>query len=70
MSLYTIYTYTNVDQLREIQRQNDVVPFVFGDTKDVLEYSPDICLDISSLIYLLRANKENMYASYVNLRGL
>ena len=70
MSLYIIYTYNSIEQLRQIQRKKEVVPFVFADAKDLLEDDPNLCTDISALIYLLRTNKENKYSAYINLREM
>ncbi len=70
MSLYIIYTYNSVEQLRQIQREKEVVPFIFAEAKDLLEDNKNLCIDISALIYLLRTNKENRYSAYINLREM
>ncbi|WP_306569604.1 AAA family ATPase [Faecalispora jeddahensis] len=70
MSLYMIYTYNTIEQLRQIQSEKKVIPFIFVETKDELEDNPHICIDISTLIYLLRTNKDNKYSAYINLREM
>ncbi|MDD4591709.1 MAG: AAA family ATPase [Parabacteroides sp.] len=70
MALYEIYTYNSLEQLRKIQQEKDVIPFVFAEAIELLEHDSNICIDISSLIYLLRTNKENRYSSYLNLREM
>ncbi len=70
MFLYTIYTYDSIEQLRKIQEEKEVIPFVFGEIDDLLEDNPDCCVDISAAIYLLRVNRENSHAAYLNLREM
>lgn len=70
MSIYNIYTYKNIEQLRQIQQEKEVVPFIFGETKDLIEDNPNICIDISSLVHLLRTNMENKYSAYINLQEM
>lgn len=70
MSLYIIYTYNSIEQLRQIQCEKEVVPFIFAEAKDLLEDDPNCCIDISALVYLLRTNKENKYHAYINLREM
>lgn len=70
MSSYMIYTYSGMEQLRQIQQEKEVLPFIFAEIKDSLEENPNICIDISTLIYLLRTNKENLYSANINLREM
>ncbi len=70
ISFYIIYTYNSIEQLRRIQQEKEVIPFVFGETKDLLEDNPDLCIDISAMICLLRTSKENIYSAYINLREM
>lgn len=70
MSLCIIYTYNSIEQLRQIQREKEVVPFIFVEAKDLLEDEPNLCIDVSALIYLLRTNKENKYSAHINLREM
>lgn len=70
MSLYTLFTYKNIKELRIIQEELDVTPFVFSETLDILENNTEICIDISSLVYLLRTNKTDLYIAYINLRKI
>jgi hypothetical protein len=70
MSNFTLHTYNNIAEFRKIQQEKEVVPFIFIETEDELESDPDICIDISALIYLLQVNKENNCSAYVNLRKM
>lgn len=70
MSLYTIYTYRNINELRHIQQEYDVYPFIFAETKELLESESNSIVDISALIYLLRVNKDNCYSARINLREM
>ena len=66
MSLYPLYTYRDLEELRKIQDEREVYTFMFADTKDLLDVSPDVCIDISALIYFLQSNKNNIQPVYVN----
>lgn len=66
MALYPLYTYRNIDELRKIQDEHEVHPFIFAETKDLLDLSPDVCIDISALIYLLQVNQNNIQPAYAN----
>lgn len=68
--MHVIYTYNNVEQLRRIQDEKEVVPFIFAETKELLEYDTSICIDISAMIHLLQTNNENIYPAYINLREM
>src|SRR5690554_6225380 len=68
MDYYTLYTYKNVTELREIQHEKDVTPFIFGEAQELLEEEQDICIDITSLVYMLRRNKDSIYLANINLR--
>lgn len=70
MSLYPLYNYRNLEELRKIQAEREVYPFVFADTKDMLENTPNICIDISALIYFLQSNKSNIQPAYINFSGM
>lgn len=70
MDYYTLYTYKNVTELREIQHEKNVIPFIFVETLELLEEEQDICIDITSLIYFLRTNKDNIYSANINLREI
>lgn len=60
MDLYSITVYRNLEELRKIQDEREVNPFIFGNTKDNIDYCPEICIDISALIHLLLINKSNI----------
>lgn len=70
MSLFTLYTYNSIAELRQIQQEDEVIPFIFVEAKDILEEDPDTFMDISALVYLLRVNKSDCYAAYINLREM
>lgn len=70
MDYFTLYTYKNIKQLRKIQQQKEVVSFVFRETLELLEDESDVCIDISSLVYFLRTNQDNIYSAYINLREI
>ena len=66
MTQYPLYTYRNLKELRKIQNEREVFNFAFGETKDLLDISPDVCIDVSALIYYLQTNKNNIQPVYVN----
>lgn len=67
MPSFSLYTYRNITELRQIQAENNVYSFVFGDTDELLQRSPAIFLDISALVYSLHTNKSNIYTANYNL---
>lgn len=67
MALYSILVYRDIEELRKIQDEREVVPFIFGDTKDDIECCTERCIDISALIHLLLINKSNIESVYINL---
>lgn len=66
MELYTLFTYRDLGELREIQSERDVFNFTFAETKDLLDSCPEICIDISSLVYFLLSNKNYIQPVYAN----
>ena len=70
MDLYSITVYRNLEELRKIQDEREVNPFIFGNTKDNIDYCPEICVDISALIHLLLTNKSNIESAYINLANM
>lgn len=70
MDTYTIYTYRNISELRKIQKEMEVYHFVFAETLTQLEHDDKICIDISTLIYYLLVEKNNIYPAYMNLRKI
>lgn len=70
MDYYTLYTYKNVTELRKIQEEKYVIPFIFRETLELLEENQNICIDITSLVYYLRTNKDNIYSANLNLREI
>ena len=65
---YPLYTYKGIEELRKIQAEMDVVPFVFQDTAELLQENPKACIDITALVYYLNVSKDNRYPAYNNLR--
>ena len=57
---HTLLTYRNLEELRKIQEEREVFPFGFEQTKDMLNFCADICIDISALVYFLLTNKNNI----------
>lgn len=70
MDLYTLYTYCGIDELRKIQDERDVCPFAFDITKALLEYDPDVCIDITALVYLLQTYNSNILAVQANFQEM
>lgn len=68
MESFTLYTYRDLLELRRIQEEREVYPFVFSETVEQLEDDDEICIDISTLIYYLLNEKNNIYPAYMNLR--
>lgn len=67
---HTLFTYRNVEELRKIQEEREVFPFRFEQTKDMLDFCADICIDISALVYFLLTNKNNIVPVYINFTNM
>ena len=70
MNAHTLFTYRNLDELRRIQEKQEVFPFAFVDTKQQIDASPQITIDISSLVYFLQIDRSNLLSVYVNFKGM
>lgn len=70
MVAFTIYTYRDLSELRKIQEEREVYPFIFSETLQQLEEDDEICIDISALIYYLLIEKNNIQPAYINLRRI
>lgn len=70
MDSYTLFTYRNLEELRKIQEEREVFPFIFGETKDNLDYCSDTCIDISALVHFLLTNKNNIEPTYINFTDM
>lgn len=46
-----LFTYAGVDELRKIQEENEVLPYLLEETLETLKETPDICVDITALVY-------------------
>ena len=51
MESHTLLTYRNLTELRKIQDDREVFTFKFVETKNMINVYPDICIDISALVY-------------------
>lgn len=65
MEFHTLFVYHGLEELRKIQEEREVFPFVFG-IKDMIDACPEICIDISALIYYLQVEKNNIQPAYIN----
>lgn len=63
---HTLFTYRNLEELRKIQEEREVFAFIFGETKDMLDFRSEVCIDISALVYFLLTNKNNIETAYIN----
>ncbi len=70
MDFYALFTYRNLKELRKIQEEREVFPFIFGETKDNLDYCSESCIDISALVHLLLTNKNNIESAYINFTSM
>lgn len=69
MEFHTLFAYHGLEELRRIQEEREVLPFVFG-IKDMIDTCPEVCIDISALIYYLRVEKSNIQPAYINFSGM
>lgn len=70
MDSHTLFTYRDLEELRKIQKEREVFPFIFGETKDNLDYCSETCIDISALIHFLLTNKNNIEPTYINFASM
>lgn len=70
MNHYTILTYKDIDELRLIQSETEVHRFEFVSTGNLLADTPNVCIDITSLLYYLEAKKTDIYAAYNNFANI
>ena len=67
---HTLFTYRNLKELRKIQEEREIFAFIFGETKDLIDYNPEICIDISALVHFLLSNKNNIEPAYANFTNM
>ena len=67
---HTLYTYRGLSDLRRIEEAHKIVPFIFQETLNSLQDDPQICLDITALIYFIRVHLSEQYPAYINLRAI
>lgn len=70
MDYHTLYTYKNINELRKIQKENEVLLFFFQETHEMLMDNPEVLLDITSLVELLKVNPSNINAVYYELQKM
>jgi len=70
MDAHTLFTYRNIEELRKIQAEIEVFPFAFVETKTMIDACPEVCIDISALVYFLQTNKGSIQPVYVNFEGM
>ena len=70
MDSHTLFTYRNLEELRKIQEEREVFPFIFGETKDNLDYCSETCIDVSALVHFLITNKNNIEPTYINFASM
>ena len=63
---HTLYTYRGLSDLRRIEEVHKIVPFIFQETLNSLQDNPQMCLDITALIYFIRVHP----SAYMNLRAI
>ena len=69
MDAHTLFTYRNIEELRRIQDEREVFTFTFVETKDMIDTCPEVCIDISALVYFLQSNKSNIQPVYINFEN-
>ena len=67
---HTLFTYRNLEELRKIQEEREVFTFMFVETKEMIDICPEVCIDISALVYYLQSNKNNIQPVYINFEGM
>ena len=67
---HTLFTYRNLEELRKIQEEREVFTFTFVETKEMIDTCPEVCIDISALVYYLQSNKNNIQPVYINFEGM
>lgn len=70
MESHILFTYRNLAELRKIQNEREVFTFVFGNTKNMIDACPEVCIDISALVYYLQENKSNIFPAYNNFLNM
>lgn len=70
MESHTLLTYRNLEELRNIQEEREVFTFTFVETKDMLDACPEVCIDITALVYFLQTNQNNIQPVYINFEGM
>lgn len=70
MDQHTLFTYHDLKELREIQKEREVFTFTFGETKERIDACPKVCIDISALVYYLESNKNNIQLVYIKFEEI
>lgn len=67
---HTLFIYRNLKELRRIQEEREVFAFIFGETKDMLDFCSEVCIDISALVHFLLTNKNSIEPTYINFTSM
>lgn len=70
MKMYTLFTYSNLNELRKIQTEIEVVDFSYIETIKMPEDGSKVCVDISALVYFLEEKPNFILSAYINLLNL
>ena len=70
MDAHILFTYRDIKELRRIQDEREVFTFTFVETKDMIDACPEVCIDISALVYYLQLNKSNIQPVYINFENM
>lgn len=68
--LNPIYTYRSINELRKIQEEREVLPFVFGETKEIIDQDPNVCVDLTALAFFVESNRGNIQPVYINFENM
>lgn len=67
-----LYFYRNLEEFNKYDEQNNnaIKPFIFAETKEMLESETGNIFDITGLVAFSDCNKANIYSGIINLRNL
>lgn len=68
--MYPIYTYRDISELRKIQEEQEVFPFVFAQTKEIIDNDPNVCIDLTALVFFVESNRSNIQPVYINFENI
>lgn len=75
MSRSILYTYRNLEEFEQLYNEvssqgQELYPFIYQETKALIDENSGITIDISSMVEEVRVNKNDRYAAQYNLIGL